>query len=288
MTTSESTFTNVFLFVYPACRMHCLYCQEESTNAHIDVDPAAVKQIISKLGQSGTRRIWLTGGEAILSPHILEYIQEAKDSGMSPRFSTQDGRRLKELAPFMENISIQLSLNGIYEDHDEITQVANSFQDIQDALESIKDDNTIDITARIIIRPDMKHSCEQCLAWCRKHAIKNIFISNISPNGKGQEYTSKANSRYTRDEFQQLTQTMQENNQDLLIDTRYDDTSYGNIIGIYPTGDIYAMPTENGSSTKLGNMLEENISSIYERYKKEHPDYHKAYQRKTRRDGTLG
>lgn len=138
--------------------------------------------IIRMLGEHGTRGVTF-GREGLLSPYALDYIQAAKDVCISPKFSTQDGQRLAGLSSSLRDVDMQLSLSGIGSDHDFITQVPGSFDDIERALPLL--DSSVGVEARVIIRLDMSHSIGDCVRWCESQGISRVFLSNISSGGSG-------------------------------------------------------------------------------------------------------
>lgn len=281
----RDVFFNVFLFIYPYCRMRCRYCVEESTNKAMSVSRDDVMRIIGMLGEHGTRRLWLSGGEGTLSPYVLDYIDAAKNVGISPRFSTQDGRRLAELSSRLHDIDIQLSLNGIGGDHDAITQVAGSFKDIEGALSMLSD--SVRVEARIIVRPDMFHSVNECVQWCVDRGITRVFLSNISSGGAGGEYLT-SNACFSPEEFEGVVCKTRKEFPSVFVDGRYGEDGDGSVCGIYPDGSLYASPADTDEGRVLvGNVFDDGLDSIYDVFRTRYPDYHMNYQSKIASDGTL-
>lgn len=282
-------FSNVFLFVYPYCRMHCRYCIEPLTNvSSVLADNTVIMGIIGKLSEHGTRRIWLSGGEGSLSPYFLDYIEACREHGIEPRFSTQDGKRLSELAPFLKDIHIQLSLNGIREDHDYITQVGDSFEDLEKSIALL--DETISLSARVIIRPGMENSPEDCVRWCEDLGIRQVFLSNISSGGKGHEYMMEpTNGTFSDSDFAALADSLAKKFPEMRIDTRYDSTP-GNVCGVYSDGSVYVMPVASGDKDGrllVGNLFAEGLDAIWQRFEDEFPALCRNYSSKILSDGTL-
>ena len=139
----DNFFKNIFFFVWPVCRMKCKYCLESNTNNYETFNDDNIIKILDIFGKYEVKKLWLTGGDATLCPYILDYIDTCKKYNIKPFFSTQDGKALKKLIKNLNDIDIQLSLNGLYKDHDEITCVKDSFIDIESVVEEINKVNNI-------------------------------------------------------------------------------------------------------------------------------------------------
>lgn len=74
MEDARDRFVNVFLFVYPYCRMRCRYCVDGLTNKAAEISRDDVMTIIRMLGEHGARGLWLSGGKVcFLHMHWIIY-----------------------------------------------------------------------------------------------------------------------------------------------------------------------------------------------------------------------
>ena len=284
-------FMNIFFFVWPKCRMKCKYCLENNTNNYGNFNKEDIIKILEIFGKEKVKRIWLTGGEATLCPYILDYINICKDNDISPMFSTQDGISLKRLLKDLHDIDIQLSLNGLYDDHDAITGVYNSFNDIEDAVNEINNkynDQNIRLSARFILRPECVNKVNDYIDWCISHNIKKVYFSNISSSGKGKEYIQK-NGKIPKDEFSNILSSISEKYGGIVdIETKANGKQ-GDLCGVYPNGDLYIRPVDfvvNGNLL-LGNLFKDNPKDIYKNFKDNYPLLYDNYIEKIENDGTL-
>ena len=284
-------FMNIFFFVWPRCRMKCKYCLERNTNNYGDFDKKDIIKILQIFGHEKVKRVWLTGGEATTCPYILDYISICKENNIKPMFSTQDGKALKSLSKNLYDIDIQLSLNGLYDDHDEITQVKNSFYDIEDAVNEINIkcyNHDIRISARFILRPECASKVEDYVNWCINHNIKKIYFSNISSSGKGKEYIEK-NGKIPRDKFSKLLTNVSKKYQGIVDIETKSNGKQGDLCGVYPNGDLYVRPVDSAENGNLllGNLFKDNPKDMYKRFKDDYPDLCSNYIEKIKSDGTL-
>lgn len=284
-------FMNIFFFVWPKCRMKCKYCLESNTNNSEIFNKESIISLLNIFAKENVKRIWLTGGEATLCPNLLEYIKICKNNNINPMFSTQDGLALNHLAKDLYDINIQLSLNGLYEDHDEITQVKNSFLDIENAVKNINknyNDHNINISARFILRPKYINNLDNCINWCIENNIKKIYLSNISSSGKGKKYIEE-NSKISSKDFNIILKNIKNKYGDIIqIDAKHNGKQ-GDLCGVYPNGDLYVRPVDftNDGKLFLGNLFKDNPKEIYTKFKNEYPELFANYQEKVNNDGTL-
>lgn len=277
----DSFFKNIFFFVWPVCRMKCKYCLENSTNNYELFDDANIIKLLDIFGKYKVKKLWLTGGDVTLCPYILDYIDMCKKYEIKPFFSTQDGKALSKLIENLNDIDIQLSLNGLYEDHDEITCVNGSFIDIEKAVEEInKSKKNIRLSARFILRLKTKEKVEEYIDWCTKHDIKDIYFSNISSAGKGESYI-KENGKITKEEFNNIVNRLTKKYKDLHIEGK-SNGKQGDLCGVYPNGNLYIRPVDNMPVGRilLGNLFEQEAQDIYNNFKYNYPELYKNYKEK--------
>ncbi len=284
-------FMNIFLFVWPKCRMKCKYCLESNTNNYEKFDKEKILSILNIFAKEKVARVWLTGGEATLCPYILEYIKLCKQNNIDARFSTQDGLALNHLAKDLYDINIQLSLNGIYNFHDDITQIKNSFLDIENAVKNINknfSDHNINFSARFILRLDYIEHLDDCINWCINNNIKKIYLSNISNSGKGKSFVEK-NNRISKQEFNDILKSLHKKYGDIIQINEKHNGKQGDLCGVYPNGDVYIRPVNFTTDGKLylGNLFKKNPKEIYKNFKQNYPDLHLNYLKKINTDGTL-
>ena len=102
------------------CDLACVYCRpsrkDERLPEHLSFE--ALAAVIDGLFYAGVRRMRFTGGEPLLSPHVVRAIAHARDLGVSDLALTTNGTRLAELAAELREAGLKrltLSLDSLDE-----------------------------------------------------------------------------------------------------------------------------------------------------------------------------
>jgi cyclic pyranopterin phosphate synthase len=102
------------------CDLACVYCRphrkDERLEEHLSFE--ALAAVIEGLCQAGIRRMRFTGGEPLLSPHVVRAVAHARDLGVADLALTTNGTRLAELAPSLRAAGLgrlTLSLDSLDE-----------------------------------------------------------------------------------------------------------------------------------------------------------------------------
>lgn len=80
--------------------MACVYCRPSRQDGYLSerLTAQALRPVLEGLQQAGIRRVRFTGGEPLLSRHVLEAIATARDLGFEDIALTTNGTRLEALA----------------------------------------------------------------------------------------------------------------------------------------------------------------------------------------------
>lgn len=100
------------------CDLACVYCRPSRHDGRLQdrLDLAAVKTMLDGLVLAGVRRFRFTGGEPLLSPHVVAAIAHAKSLGAEDIALTTNGTRLTELAAPLRSAGLMrltLSLDSL-------------------------------------------------------------------------------------------------------------------------------------------------------------------------------
>jgi cyclic pyranopterin phosphate synthase len=121
------TFKTLRVSLLSACNLGCVYCTETDDLAIENKQQKAtalstqqLSEIINQLHKAlGLEVIRLTGGEPLLSPHLIPIIKEIKRLGISKIKLTTNGFLLERLAKTLREAgmqSINVSLDAVDED----------------------------------------------------------------------------------------------------------------------------------------------------------------------------
>jgi MoaA/NifB/PqqE/SkfB family radical SAM enzyme/predicted dehydrogenase len=75
---AASTVEYVVLRPTVNCNQDCPFCSANETSSDIWPDPEQMLRRIARVGRTGVKRISFSGGEPMLSPHIVSYIRAAR------------------------------------------------------------------------------------------------------------------------------------------------------------------------------------------------------------------
>ena len=130
------------------------------------------------------------------------------------------------------------------------------------------------------MRPETAKKIEDYIAWCTKHNIKDIYFSNISSAGKGENYI-KENGKISKEEFNAIIENLTNKYKDLHIEGK-SNGKQGNLCGVYPSGDLFIRPVDNmpGGKILLGNLFKQEAQDIYNNFKYNYPELYKNYKEK--------
>lgn len=100
------------------CDLACVYCRPSRSDGYLPdrLDEPALHTLISGLVLAGVRRIRFTGGEPLLSAHVVGAIARATELGVEDIALTTNGTRLAKLAPELRAAGLRrltLSLDSL-------------------------------------------------------------------------------------------------------------------------------------------------------------------------------
>jgi len=97
---TPTTPSSVRISLTDRCDLACVYCRPSRTDGYLPdrLDEPALHTLIEGLLLAGVRRIRFTGGEPLLSPHLVGAIARAKALGAEDIALTTNGTRLTKLA----------------------------------------------------------------------------------------------------------------------------------------------------------------------------------------------
>ncbi|MDX1621345.1 MAG: radical SAM protein [Nitriliruptorales bacterium] len=145
----------VILFPHSGCNCRCVMCDIWQANAErrqLTVDE--LRPHVSALERLGTRRIVLSGGEALLHDNLWELCRLLRIAGaritlLSTGLSLQ--RHADEVVAWIDDVIV--SLDGPREVHDEIRRVPRAFDRLADGVAALKERRAeISVTGRCVVQ----------------------------------------------------------------------------------------------------------------------------------------
>ncbi len=274
-------FPGVNLIICNACRMKCSFCCASHIDKQEKIDKDKLFKLIDILHDNGTRRICFTGGEPLLSPYFEELIKYSYDLGIINTVMSSDGKLVSKLdidGKYFD--TFWLSIHGIDGDHDKITNVKDSFNDLKKALNENHDIYPLGVWS--VITTKSKDKLDDFIKWCIDNKAHKIYLSNLNETGDGEVY-SNSNGRISDKDFASLVDYYADKyKKDIPIFGQKFDRDCQCAL-VYPNGDVYLTPFkgEENSQKLFGNLLEEDPKEIFNRIKSDEnvwEDYISRYE----------
>ena len=256
-------FPSVNLIVSNACRMNCSFCCAETKKYRKSmVDNKNLFKLIDILHENGTKRICFTGGEPLLNPHISELLEYSYKYNITNTIMSSDGKAISKCNFDSKLIdTFWISVHGIEELHENITNVRGSFKDIEYALKNNKFDYPFAIWS--VVTSNNVNKIDKLIDWCVKFNVKRLYLSNLNSTGKGDEYISK-HGRISDKDFDEMLVKYQNKYMDKLIISGQRFCKNAQCTLVYSDGSVYITPYNNEEDQLLiGNILLEDPKKIF-------------------------
>ena len=171
-------------YVTMQCNLNCLYCEDFGSRRNHQVIPNPplenAKRILSVI-RSGVDRLWLTGGEPLLHPHLLDLLIYARNDLNFREISLiTNGTLLSQnlnLLPFLDRLTISLDstdtqvLNGISLKDGYAKAVISNAR----AIASLQKTHDFTLTINAVVTPETLPGMDTLLDFCVEQRIRFSF-----------------------------------------------------------------------------------------------------------------
>ena len=171
-------------YVTMQCNLNCTYCEDFGSRRNHLVTPAPpledAKHILQVI-RTGVDRLWLTGGEPLMHPQLLDLLTYAKDGLKFREISLITNGTLlsqnRQLLPFLNNLIISLdsvdpqALNRVsVPDAYAETVIANARE-----AASLQKEYNFKLILNAVITPETLLSMDKLLAFCTENQVRISF-----------------------------------------------------------------------------------------------------------------
>lgn len=263
-------FPTIGLKVTLSCKMNCPFCCE-GIKDNVEYEPEIFINLIKILSKAGTKRICFTGGEPLLYPYINTIIEYANRKKIETILLTSDGKALNSLSVEPKYItSIRISIHGIGKSHDNVVGRCGAFQEIENALNSIKSKYN-NIYVATVLTTQNYNEINSISEWCISKGIKRFYIFNLLSSGLGKEYIDY-NGRISSESFNKIIIEQQEKFQSSLRIIPHPYEKNAECIIVYGNGDVVIDPCFGCSNCqkKIGNLVNEKPQKILKNLYNDH------------------
>lgn len=251
------------------CNFKCKHCYnfdrskpmpDNIKNNHMT--PAEIINAIDQVAELGSLYVNISGGEALLHPHIEDFIKRIRNHHMEPRLKTNGimltEKKLKQLHLVGLN-SVDISLYGQDDEtYLNFTGFKNGYSKTITAIKSCKGLN-IEINVNIILRSDNAHQLEAMIKACESIGV-NYQVSTETT----ERYDKTLGAReyeITNEQFEALLlgpygHFFMVNNSEKALQC----ACARSVCGIGSNGDVYPCI---GAPIKSGNLKEKKLADIW-------------------------
>jgi MoaA/NifB/PqqE/SkfB family radical SAM enzyme len=144
----------VILMPHSACNCRCVMCDIWKDNKNLkQLNEEDIAGLLHSLRKLGTRRVLMSGGEALLNPLFFDFCRLLKAEGMAVSLLSTGLTLEKNAAAIVSLVDeLILSLDGDPELHDRIRNIPGAFGKMRDGVKAIRRlDPGFRITGRTVI-----------------------------------------------------------------------------------------------------------------------------------------
>ena len=181
------------LHITDKCNLRCKHCYEGFSNAKASslLKPNEIYALLDEyhdflLNLNVRGKIYFTGGEPILDPHLCDYISRAANLGLCTMVLSNgtliDYSKALELSKAGTRV-VQVSIEGLEDTHDYI-RGKNSFQK---ALKGL--DNCVEVGMRTVVMTTLSRfnmsEIDGVIKECIQHGVTSFSLGRLVPTGSG-------------------------------------------------------------------------------------------------------
>lgn len=270
---SDYHLSRIHVDVSGLCNEHCVHCYIPDKFRNRTMPKELFQVILDQSKASRVLNMTISGGEPMLNPSLLDFIQECRDNNFSINLLSNLTLLTDEMVHEFEKtplLSIQTSLYSMSEEiHDSITQSRGSFIKTKRAIEMLHQYN-IPMQINCPIMKQNKDTYQDVLDWAKSMNIESS--SDYMLFGRFDGSCKNLQCRLGLSDIESII--YKERISDKVNTEKHAPGAsicpvLTNSICISHTGDIY--PCEGWQSYVLGNIRTSSLSKIWD----ESPDVQK-------------
>lgn len=254
---SPAKLEHLMLEITSKCDFKCKHCYCNSNNhKYRNLKLKEINALIREFREEGGKSVTLTGGEPKLHPEfwgIMELLNQNKiESSIFTNgfhWNLEDIQRIKNL-----NLkTLQVSVDGIYDTHDNFRGVNGSYQKAIETLKIAKD-NSLNTVMMITIHQNNIHEIPELLEIAKKIKVDSVNLNTYMPQGRAKRLPTP-----NLDDLKSIYENIEIN-----VCPSSSTTSCGigfKKIAILSNGDI--VPCEVLNNLVVGNINKDNIFEVF-------------------------
>jgi cyclic pyranopterin phosphate synthase len=172
------------------CDLACVYCRPSRSDGYATdrLDLPALRTLLDGLLAAGVRRVRFTGGEPLLSPHVVEAVRHAASRGADDLALTTNGTLLEKLAAPLRAAGLRrltLSLDSLDPVRFERITRGGKLDRVLQGLAAARAVGFDEIKLNtVVLRGENDDEVEQIMLWSWRHGLVPRFIE-VMPIAEG-------------------------------------------------------------------------------------------------------
>jgi GTP 3',8-cyclase len=172
------------------CDLACVYCRPSRSDGYaVDrLDLPALRTLLDGLLLAGVRRVRFTGGEPLLSPHVVEAVRYASSLGADDIALTTNGTLLTRLAAPLRAAGLRrltLSLDSLDAARFERITRGGKLERVLEGLATARTVGFDEIKINcVVLRGENDDEVERLMLWSWRHGLVPRFIE-VMPIAEG-------------------------------------------------------------------------------------------------------
>ncbi len=172
------------------CDLACVYCRPSRSDGYASdrLDLPALRTLLDGLMSAGVRRVRFTGGEPLLSPHLVDAVRHAAALGADDIALTTNGTRLVKLAAPLREAGLRrltLSLDSLDPARFERITRGGKLDKVLEGLAAARRVGFDEIKLNcVVLRGENDDEVERLMLWSWRHGLVPRFIE-VMPIAEG-------------------------------------------------------------------------------------------------------
>ncbi|MCM1500070.1 MAG: radical SAM protein [Clostridium sp.] len=167
-----------------ACNLRCKFCYNSQKPRYNE----RIFEILEKLAKQGVMQINLTGGEPLMHPHFFEILEKAcllfPNVVILSNGSLMTEEALEKIHSY-DVTSVNISIHGDEDSHEELTQVKDCYQRSINAIKYFLDRKKIMVASNFVLNGSNFHMLESTIKSMNEIGLEFMTITRFIPIGIG-------------------------------------------------------------------------------------------------------
>lgn len=257
------------LEITQSCNYKCHHCYNFDRSSELPeklkgnaLKPEEILRIIDEVALSGALYLNFTGGEALLHPHLDDFIKRARANHLEARLKTNGSLLSKERCEKLDQAGLaglDISLYGFSEDsYEKLTAKTGMFQKTIEGIRAAVAQG-FDVYVSLILHRYNIDELKAMIDFCQTNSLKFQFSTEIT-----ERYDESRGSRdfeITKEQFQeQLAGEFSDIFMHLNPEKSLQCSCARSVCGISSTGEVYPCI---GAPLASGNLRDKSFADIW-------------------------